>query len=160
MTADGVVRGWCSWLGFSKVEPYIHVTDTPRGKSTIPVLLIPDDGTKVVVGREEVRRLVALADRAFSDPMPDAPTIDGVACHPGHRRRSTVNKHAMGTLVAMALLAAPEESPPDTRRHGPPRIRSGKRIARTGTREKARRARQTESGVLRSTPGGESHEQG
>jgi hypothetical protein len=68
-----------------------------------------------------------------------------------------VNKQMLGALLAASVFSAPEAPPPDMMRHGPPRIRSGKAIARTGTRAKERRARQIKARTLR-TNGGTPHD--
>lgn len=56
MIADGVVRGFVHKQDFQYPEFGIIVSHIKGSNRKVPVLLIPDDGTQVVVGREEWER--------------------------------------------------------------------------------------------------------
>lgn len=65
MTADGVVRGWARYVGNSLLEGEMYRVRTDINEVALsswrPILLVPDDGTQVVVVREEWERREQMA---------------------------------------------------------------------------------------------------
>ena len=121
MTADGVVRGWSPYrmaelarqIRDAEDGDGCHIRIYAKGNtvSDTPVLLIPDDGTQVVVGREEWER----TREALRDAEQVVPWMRGIVTLAVHsksiRDLTEADEAARLCLEKIAAVLAPIVTP-------------------------------------------------